>query len=208
MKPAEIRISDPSWVEAFVDKDHRYRTDAERIHLAIDLARQNVLHDTGGPFGAAVFERDSGRVVAVGTTSVVRLNNSALHAEMVAFMMAQASLDSYTLRGEALATHELFTSCEPCAMCLGAVLWSGVTRVVFAATRDDARRLRFDEGPVFPQSYEYLAERGLTVTGGLHRDEANEVFALYESRGGRIDRKSTRLNSSHSQISYAVFCLK
>jgi tRNA(Arg) A34 adenosine deaminase TadA len=104
---------------------------------------------------------------------------------MVAFMMAQAHVGSYTL-ADAGGTHELFTSCEPCAMCLGATLWSGVRRVVWAATRDDAFRLAFDEGPVFPQSYEYLRRRGIEFREGLLRDEARAVFALYQQRGGAI----------------------
>jgi tRNA(Arg) A34 adenosine deaminase TadA len=71
-------------------------------------------------------------------------------------------------------------------MCLGATLWSGVSRVVWAATRDDAFRLAFDEGPVFPQSYEYLRRRGIEFREGLLRDEARAVFALYQQRGGAI----------------------
>src|SRR3546814_19963070 len=62
-------------------------------------------------------------------------------------------------RSDGMPRHELFSSCEPCAMCLGATLWSGVTRLVFAATRDDATRLNFDEGPVFPErSEEHTSE--------------------------------------------------
>lgn len=154
--------------------------------LAIALARWNVLEDSGGPFGAAVFERDSGRLVAVGVNLVVPLTNSALHAEMVAFMMAQARLGSYTLAGDGMPAHELATSCEPCAMCLGATLWSGVRRVLCGATRDDALRLDFDEGPVFDASYDYLAERGVEIVRELRRAEAAEVLALYRRRAGVI----------------------
>jgi tRNA(Arg) A34 adenosine deaminase TadA len=145
-----------------------------------------VLEETGGPFGAAIFERDSGRLVAVGVNLVVPLANSALHGEMVAFMMAQARLGSYTLGGDGMPAHELATSCEPCAMCLGATLWSGVRRVVCGATRDDALRLDFDEGPVFEASYEYLAARGVEVVRELRRAEAAEVLALYRRRSGVI----------------------
>lgn len=186
MQQPEIRVAHPDWVSDFVDWKATYPTDDAKIQLAISLARENVLRQTGGPFGAAVFNDERHTVVAVGTNSVVRLNNSALHAEMVAFMMAEARLESYTLRGTGLPPHSLYTSCEPCAMCLGASLWSGVVRLVFAATRDDARALHFDEGPVFPESYQYLAERGLDIRGGVHREAANAVFALYQSRGGRI----------------------
>ena len=117
---------------------------------------------------------------------MIRLNNSNAHAEVVALMMAEAGLGSFTLRADGLPRHELFSSCEPCAMCLGATLWSGVTRLVFAATRDDATRLNFDEGPVFPESYEYLERRGITIERSRLRAEANEAFELYLKRGGPI----------------------
>lgn len=183
---SKIHITHPAWLPSFVDRDRLYVGDEARMRLAIDLARQNVLHGTGGPFGAAIFERDSGRLVGVGVNSVVRLNNSALHAEMVAFMMAEADVESYTLGGDRRPGHEIFSSCEPCAMCLGAVLWSGVTRLAYAASREDADRLAFDEGPVFAQSYEYLRERGVLVTADVLREEAVAVLALYQSRGGQI----------------------
>jgi tRNA(Arg) A34 adenosine deaminase TadA len=71
-------------------------------------------------------------------------------------------------------------------MCLGAVLWSGVSRVVFAATREDAARLSFDEGPVFPESYDYLGARGVAVTREVCRAEAAQVFDRYLAQGGDI----------------------
>ena len=156
------------------------------MRFAIDLARQNVRHDTGGPFGAAIFESESGRLVAAGVNSVVRLGQSSLHAEMVAYMRAQARVGSYTLAAPGLASHTLYTSCEPCAMCLGAALWSGVQRVVCAATRDDAVKLRFDEGPVFEESWAYLERRGIGNTRSLLRDEARAVLEEYRARGGII----------------------
>jgi tRNA(Arg) A34 adenosine deaminase TadA len=85
-----------------------------------------------------VFEARTGRLVGVGTNGVLRLNNSSAHAEIVALMMAQSKLRSFTLQADGMPAHELFSSCEPCAMCLGATLWSGVIRLVFAATREDA----------------------------------------------------------------------
>jgi len=117
---------------------------------------------------------------------VTRLGNSTLHAEMVAFMMAQRRLDTYTLAAPGLPAHVLATSCEPCAMCLGATLWSGVKRVVYGAAREDASALGFDEGPVFEASYAYLADRGLPVTRGVLRDEARAVLELYRQRSGKI----------------------
>jgi len=183
---AEIRITNPDWVRDVVDFDCLYPDDDSRVRVAIALARENVLRATGGPFGAAVFEAGTGRLVGVGTNAVLRLNNSSAHAEIVALMMAQSKVESFTLQGEGLPAHELFSSCEPCAMCLGATLWSGVTRLVFAATREDATRLSFDEGPVFPESYTYLEQRGIAIERGRLRAEAGAVFDLYLERGGPI----------------------
>lgn len=156
------------------------------MRLAIAVSRANVEHVTGGPFGAAVFEAFPGRLVAVGMNSVVRLHNCTLHGEMVAFMMAQQRVGSFTLSAPHLPAHELYTSCEPCAMCLGATLWSGVQRVVYGAAREDASRLNFEEGPVFPQSYEYLEERGIQIVRNVLRDEARAVLELYRSKSGKI----------------------
>jgi tRNA(Arg) A34 adenosine deaminase TadA len=186
MQLPEVRVSLPEWVRGAVEWDRPYVGDEERMRLAIELSRGNVEHGTGGPFGAVIVEAESGRVVGVGVNSVVRLNNCTLHGEMVAFMMAQAALGCFSLSTPGLPRHELVTSCEPCAMCLGATLWSGVRRVVCGAHRDDARRLNFEEGPVFPESHEYLAARGVQIVHGVLRAEANEVLELYRSKRGLI----------------------
>jgi tRNA(Arg) A34 adenosine deaminase TadA len=181
-----IQIDYPAWVDQVVDWERHYHGDAERMRLAIEISRENVLRGTGGPFGAAIFEVRTGELLAVGMNSVVRLNNCTLHGEMVAFMMAQARLGSFTLRSPGGPEYELFTSCEPCAMCLGASLWSGVTRVVCGAHRDDARRLNFEEGPVFPESHAYLEARGVQMVHDVLRDEANAVLELYRAEKGII----------------------
>jgi tRNA(Arg) A34 adenosine deaminase TadA len=121
--------------------------------------------------------------VAVGVNRVQPLSNSALHAEVTALMLAEAAVGSFTLRDP---PHALFTSCAPCAMCLGASLWSGVRRVVYGATRDDAAALGFDEGPVFDASYAYLEARGVRVVHGLLRAEAGAAFDAYRAAGGAI----------------------
>jgi tRNA(Arg) A34 adenosine deaminase TadA len=176
----------PDWVRHVVDWDRTYDSDEERMRLAIALSRENVERGTGGPFGAAVVECESGRLVAVGVNSVVRLHNCTLHGEMVAFMLAQQRLGSFTLGAPGMPAHEIVTSCEPCAMCLGATLWSGVRRLVYGATREDASRLAFDEGPVFPESYRYLETRGLEIVRGVLRDEARGVLELYRRTGGAV----------------------
>jgi tRNA(Arg) A34 adenosine deaminase TadA len=181
-----VQLALPDWVDAVVDWRRAYRTDEEKMRLAIALSRENVERGTGGPFGAAITEAESGTLVAVGVNSVVRLNNCTLHAEMLAFQLAQAALGSFTLGAPGMPAHVLATSCDPCAMCLGATLWSGVKRVLCGATRDDAMLLRFDEGPVFASSWRYLSHRGLEIRRGVLREEAVEVFDLYRLRGGEI----------------------
>jgi len=181
-----VHVEYPDWVRSVIDFNRPYATDEDRMRLAITVSRENVERGTGGPFGAAVFEADSGKLVSVGMNSVVRYNNCTLHGEMVAFMMAQQVVGSFTLKAPAMPAHELFTSCEPCAMCLGATLWSGVRRVVYGAQREDASKLNFEEGPVFPQSYKYLEDRGITIVRSLLREEARAVLELYRKNSGKI----------------------
>ncbi|MEO7457453.1 MAG: nucleoside deaminase [Gemmatimonadaceae bacterium] len=186
MSKIAVHVDYPAWVNEVVDWERAYASDSDRMRLAIAVSRENVERDTGGPFGAAVFERATGRLVAVGMNSVVRLNNCTLHGEMVAFMMAQQRLGSFTLAATGMPEHELFTSCEPCAMCLGATLWSGVKRVVYGAGREDASKLDFEEGPVFPASYKYLEDRGISIERNLLRAEANAVLERYRAKSGKI----------------------
>lgn len=186
MPPHDVCVSYPDWVQSLVAWDRSYDAKEDRMQLAIMLARENVSRNTGGPFGAAVFEMDTGKLIAVGMNRVVPLGNSALHAEMVALMMAQRRVGSHSLGSDGLSPHELVSSCDPCAMCLGAVLWAGVKRLITGAHRDDATRLNFEEGPVFPESYRYIANRGVEIVRGILRDEAKAVLQLYRDRGGLI----------------------
>jgi len=181
-----VHIEYPPWVNEAIDWERPYHSDEDRMRLAIAVAKENVERGTGGPFGAAIFETLSGRLVSVGMNSVVRLNNCTLHGEMVAFMMAQQRVGSYTLNAPMLPRHELYTSCEPCAMCLGTTLWSGVQRVVYGATREDATILNFEEGPVFPESYKYLEDRGIEIVRQVMRDEARAILELYRTKSGKI----------------------
>ncbi len=186
MDHPRVVVEYPEWVNAAVNWTTPLVSAEDRMRLAVRLARENVERGSGGPFGAVIVERYSGRIVAVGTNSVVRLSNCTLHGEMVAFMMAQQRLRSFTLAASGMPAHELVTSCEPCAMCLGAALWSGVRRIVCGAARDDASRLSFEEGPVFQQSYTYLEERGIEIVRGVLRTEARAVLEQYRARGGKI----------------------
>jgi len=179
-------IDVPAWVDAMTRSAAVYASDDEKMALLIRLATENIDRGTGGPFAAAVFELETGRLVAAGVNSVTRLESCVLHAEVVAIVRAQQRVGSFTLRAPGLPTHELVTSCEPCAMCLGATLYSGVRRLVMGAAREDAMAVGFDEGPVFAESYAYLAERGIATVRGVRRAEAAHVLESYRDRGGVI----------------------
>jgi len=182
----ELRISLPPWVEELVPWERPHADEDDRMRLAIRLARENVLRETGGPFGAVVFDLTSGLPVAAGVNLVERYQNAMLHAEVVALMLAQAAHRRYSLHGGDLPRPALVSSCDPCAMCLGATLWSGIGDLECGATRDDASRIGFDEGPVFPASFDYLEARGIRVRRGVCRAEAAAVLQIYRDRGGVI----------------------
>ncbi len=181
----EVTLALPEWVREFVEWDRPYAGDDERMRLVVALSAENVRRRTGGPFAAAIFDPD-GRVVGVGVNLVERLGSAVAHAEVMAIMLAQRRVGSYTLRTPALPPTQLFSSCAPCAMCLGAVLWSGVRRLVWGALRDDALAIGFEEGPVFPESIAYVQERGIEVVPGVLRAQARAVLEEYARTGGRI----------------------
>ena len=183
-----INIKYPPWLAGAIDWEQRYLGDDDKMAVAILLSRLNVTHGTGEPFGAAIFRSDDGQLVSVGMSQVVQQNNSVLHAEVMAIMLAEQRLQVFNLRvgGQ---RHELFSSCEPCAMCLGATHWSSVTRLVCGATREDAQQIGFDEGPVFPASYQYLEERGVAIVRGVQREAARTVIEAYAVGGGLIHNR-------------------
>jgi len=187
VRHGRIALELPEWVAPFIAGHEPAFDSAEaRMRLAIELARRNTMHGTGGPFGAAVFETDSSRLVSVGVNLVEAANCSILHAEMVAITLAQQAIGSYDLGGEGRLSHELVTSTEPCAMCLGAIPWSGVRRVVCGATGEDACAIGFDEGAKPIDWVGELHKRGITVVRGVLRPEAQAVLREYARRGGTI----------------------
>lgn len=178
-------IALPEWVRGEAERWRPSGSDEDRMRFVVRLAEENVRR-SGGPFAAAIFESATGALVSAGVNDVVRAGNSVLHAEILAIMAAQRRAGSYSLRTEGSPGFALVVSCDPCAMCLGAVLWSGVRRVVCGAFREDAQSLGFDEGPVFPETCRYLEQRGIAILRGVLRDEAAAVLELYRQRGGPV----------------------
>jgi tRNA(Arg) A34 adenosine deaminase TadA len=183
----------PDWVTAFSACCRPDATLAGRMDFVIGAARQNLSRGTGGPFAAAVFEQHSGRLVSLGVNLVTTQNLSVLHAEIVALCLAQRALGTYDLAAAGLPAHELVTTTEPCAMCLGAIPWSGIRHLVTGAHDADARAVGFDEGPKVPNWIEALQARGIAVTTGVHRRAAREVLRAYREAGGVIYNPRTRM---------------
>lgn len=177
----------PTWIqEQFPDAERVYSTVEERMQVAIQLARHNIEQGTGGPFGAAVFDLDTHKLIAPGVNLVVPTNCAIAHAEIVAITMAQQVLGSFDLGAEGLPRCELVTSTEPCAMCFGAVPWSGVRQLVCGARDEDARAVGFDEGPKLQDWQAALESRGIRVIRDIGRAEGAAVLRHYMEQAGVI----------------------
>lgn len=151
-----------------------------RMREVIRFARLNFERQTGGPFAAGVFERDSGRVVALGVNRVIVTGCSSAHSEVIALSLAQRAVGSWDLGGPGLPAHQLVVNWRPCAMCFGAVLWSGVRSLVIAGSGPELERLTgFDEGPVPPDWIEQLERRGIELIDDVLTDAACDVFRTF-----------------------------
>ena len=187
MKLPEAILRLPGWTQTFLaNTDQTYPTADERMRLVIKLAQLNIEHQTGGPFGAGIFELRTGRLIAVGVNLVESANCSIAHAEMLAIAVAQQAAGRYDLGSEEGTAYELVTSAEPCAMCLGAIPWSGVQSLVCGARDEDARRIGFDEGAKPHNWIKSLESRGITVQRDVLREESRAVLLDYQKRGGLI----------------------
>jgi tRNA(Arg) A34 adenosine deaminase TadA len=194
--PEALRIDLPSWIRSFrAGLPAQLESPEQRMEVAISLARQNVIHQSGGPFGALVVERDSGTVVALGVNRVEPAHCSSAHAEIMALSLAQQALAHWNLSESGRGELELVTSCEPCAMCLGAIPWSGVRSVLCGATKADAEAVGFDEGDRPDNWAEKLNARGIRVVTGVLRRQASDVLERYGKAGNTIygpESKSSR----------------
>ena len=187
MKLPEVVLRLPGWTEEFLANASRnYPTADDRMRLVIRLAQLNIDHQTGGPFGAGIFDSGTGRLIAAGVNLVESANCSIAHAEMVAIALAQQALGSYDLAAQPGTVCELVSSAEPCAMCLGAIPWSGVQSLVCGARDEDARLIGFDEGAKPDRWVESLERRGIAVQRDVLREEARAVLLDYQKRGGLI----------------------
>lgn len=189
MLPLHIQLSLPAWINEVADARRLYASDEDRVALAIALSQHNVDRGSGGPFGAAVFEADSGRLIAVGVNRVVSENCSVAHAEMMALMLAQQQLGRYRINqqhtGQRQASrYVLASSAQPCCQCYGATVWSGIDELLIGARAEDVEALtEFDEGPLPADWVGELSRRDIHVRRDVLRDQARQVLALYGAAG-------------------------
>lgn len=171
----------PSWVADVAPPVSS--ADSDVMRYVIELARANVEHRTGGPFGCAIVGL-SGEVVGVGVNLVEQAQCSVLHAEIVAIINASDRVASWNV--ENLGPVTLYTSAEPCAMCMGAIPWSGVHRVVIAARDEDVRVIGFDEGAKPSDWISVYQRRGISLRRDVLREESIAVLREYATRGGLL----------------------
>ena len=182
-----VTLALPGWVGEFLSNTPATFASVEaRMELVIELASRNVSRGTGGPFGAAIFNLNDHSLLAPGVNLVVGSNCAVAHAEMMAIMIGQAVLGSYDLGREGFPPFELVTSTEPCAMCFGAVPWSGVRSLVCGARREDAEQAGFDEGSKPDDWDASLQRRGIEVVRDVCRREAAAVLFSYAAVGGVV----------------------
>jgi tRNA(Arg) A34 adenosine deaminase TadA len=173
---AEIRL--PDWLAAWPLPPAPV-SDVGAMRLAVAIASENVARGNGGPFGACVRDDSGGEIIGFGVNLAMASGNPVLHAETVALSLAGRRLET----GGGVA---LFTSCEPCIMCLGAAHWAGVKRIVSAASKTDAEAAGFSEGAGTRELRAQMRARGVVFADGLLRDESAAVLRAYVDSGGRI----------------------
>ncbi len=154
------------------------RKDSTYLRAAIQLARERMIAGHGGPFGAViVFE---GEIISEGWNQVTSTNDPTAHAEVVAIRAAAARLGRFSLKG-----CTLYTSCEPCPMCLAATYWARIDRLVYGATRADAAGIGFDNEALYQEMNLPIRERSLPMEQMLH-SEAVEVFEAWRIKADKI----------------------
>lgn len=149
------------------------------MQMAIDLSEYNVKQGLGGPFGAVIVK--DGMVLARSANKVVPTNDPTAHAEVSAIRLACQELGTFNLEG-----CEIYTSCEPCPMCLGAIYWARIDKIYYANTKADAAGIGFDDHFIYDELERPMDKRKMPFVQ-LMRDEALSAFKLWESSESKTD---------------------
>ncbi|NLX41231.1 MAG: nucleoside deaminase [Bacteroidales bacterium] len=148
------------------------------MHLAIDLATENIKNG-GGPFGAVIVK--DGEVIATGCNRVTASNDPTAHAEVSAIRAACKDLDAFNLEG-----CEIYSSCEPCPMCLGAIYWAHIDKIYYAANKHDAADAGFDDSFIYNE-LELTPEDRRLKTEVLLEKEALRVFESWKAKEDKVE---------------------
>ena len=151
----------------------------EFMRMAIALSVQNVTDSLGGPFGAVIVK--DGKIIAGSANKVTSTNDPTAHAEVSAIRLACQELNTFDLSGCVI-----YTSCEPCPMCLGAIYWSRIETIYYANTKVDAENIGFSDKFIYDELDKQMEKRSLPVVQ-MMRDEAMEAFKLWGDSAMRID---------------------
>jgi tRNA(Arg) A34 adenosine deaminase TadA len=147
------------------------------LREAIQVSIKNVQENNGGPFGAVIVK--AGKIIARGANKVTAKNDPTAHAEVEAIRQACDVLGSFDLSG-----CDIYASCEPCPMCLGAIYWSRVDHLYFAATKEDAAEIGFDDAFIYEEIGKSFQSRSL-FTRHFLRDEALAAFNLWNESSAK-----------------------
>lgn len=152
-----------------------------KLHMkqAIKLALSNVKENKGGPFGAVVVK--DGVIIGQGANLVTDTNDPTAHAEIVAIREAARNTGSFQLKG-----CEIYTSCEPCPMCLGAIYWARIDKLYYAATKDDAGKADFDDSTIYKEFSLPKDQRSISSLQ-LMREDAVKVFEAWNESENKIE---------------------
>lgn len=156
-------------------------TDLDRKFMtrAIELAKNGVETNTGGPFGCVVV--NNGEIVGEGNNRVTSTNDPTAHAEVVAIREACKTLNDFQLDG-----CTIYTTCEPCPMCLGAIYWARPERVFFACTRGDAANIGFDDDFIYEELEKSNDDREMVLVS-LMRDEGLALFNSWAAKTDKVE---------------------
>ena len=148
--------------------------DEKFMRRAVELAQRGMENGAGGPFGCVIVKNNE--IVGEGCNRVTSTNDPTAHAEIVAIRAACQNLNSFQLEN-----CTIYTSCEPCPMCLGAIYWSRPSKVFYAATREDAANIGFDDEFIYREIEKNLEHRQMKLVN-LMRDEGLKVFQSWTSK--------------------------
>ena len=145
---------------------------------AISLAEKGMTKTGGGPFGAIIVK--DGKIIGQGNNNVTPLNDPTAHAEITAIRDACKSLQTFSLNG-----CEIYTSCEPCPMCLGAIYWARLDKVYYAADQKDAAKIGFDDENFYEELKKPFSERKVPMIQLMH-DEAVKIFHAWDEKPDKV----------------------